>query len=319
VYTLEEVLDGAHIEDMSNAGLIGSPEDFEDDDFEGSIMGDPFEEDELVAIEPEELAELVTGAPRMRRKIASRVSRSRRGRRGRTSRKGRGPSSSSSSLAKFAPVSQAPQPRITDSLLIPVIYVKNARLENSSVVQKVPGARLKTMMETAFITNPHPTIDMSQTGDSISSGEDIELSDVNGVAQLTDALTGIMVPILFIKISTSRDNVRGGARFGISVTGYNCAGQALDMGKFTVSRQNSTDEIFVAIIPHLRSHDKIVPTPAFIGYQATGVVASVAEVTLRKVTITITGGGANDTAYLVIPGPDSEDLREFAKVMGISI
>jgi hypothetical protein len=151
-------------------------------------------------------------------------------------------------------------------------------------------------------------------------------TDSNGTitaATPASSRTHIVVPMLFLTITSGQLTTQAGTRYTIVMTAYDEFGVALDATELVVKKTTNSKALELAIIPYVKVVDALVPKMAVMTL-ATHVVGTDAEArsvvaAAKTITVAITGMADDEVAQLIVPGYNTREIIDFAKAWKFNV
>lgn len=266
--------------------LMGDIEDVYDND----LSGDPSDEDDVsgpIVLNIGDVSDYV-GAPKTKT-VADLAASKMRNRK-----------------APFSP--KKPKPITTgaqmlSASIIPVFWGTNVDVIQFGVEKGIAGDVLKYNLDLHRSATPATSILTSAAGAGAGNNKAITIAP----ASLPAGFTSYTIPIVFVTISASILNARAGNRYNFYVEALSNYGATGNSEVWVLQRKDANKPMMFGFIPFVRVKDDVKPIVGMIG----GPDA-------QEFTVNVANAGTDETIQVVVPGLDSQELKQFLSSWKIS-
>jgi hypothetical protein len=188
-----------------------------------------------------------------------------------------------------------PGARLSKNQLLPFLSV------NGSVDAPPTTVPLEGQNVFAAITRYQTTYPMlSQQKTTVSTGATINFTWAD-----SDFPGGIgATPVIILSHSASALNAASGAKYTVTVSGYDETGRAVSIAAWAYRRKLANDRVLVYLIPYVEVASKLYP-----------VVIKVAAT--KSLTVSVTGVPVDETLTCIMPGTNHADYLAFKDLIQI--
>jgi len=188
-----------------------------------------------------------------------------------------------------------PGSRLSKNQLLPFLSV-NGSVDAAPTTVPIEGQNVF-----AAITRYQTTYPMlSQQKTTVSTGATITFTWAD-----SDFAGGVgATPVIILSHSASALNAASGAKYTVTVSGYDETGRAISISAWAYRRKLANDRVLVYLIPYLEVASKLYPV----------IIKIIAT---KSLTVAVTGVPVDETLTCIMPGTNHADYLAFKDLIQI--
>jgi len=197
-----------------------------------------------------------------------------------------------------------------DGSMYTPIFPANAKLATAGTTRKISGFVLAHNIKDMLCRCVWRTV-YSQV---VSTGSSLTVK-FGGVGSTPPAPAKVIyAPIVFITITSNLMSSQAGSRLTMSVNGVNPDGVAIANDQWVFNRGKLNAPISIAYVPYIRVADSLTPANASIY----GVIPAYSP-DPTEFSVTIDGLAKDEQCQVLLPGLDSNELKDFLKAFNLKM
>lgn len=201
----------------------------------------------------------------------------------------------SSTIENQIAMDQTPGSRLSKNQLLPFLTV-NGSVDAPPTTVPLEGQNVFSLI-TRYQTT-YPALSIQKT--SVSTGATITFTFAD-----TD-FTGSVgaTPVIILSHAASALNAASGAKYTVTVSGYDETGRAIAISAWAYRRKLATDRVLVYLIPYIEVASKLYP-----------VIIKV--VSGKSLTVAVTGVPVDESLTCIMPGMNHADYMAFKDLIQV--